>query len=1006
MCKKSIYLILLLTFGLAVSAANGQSVKINFQSATQGSREVPVGYLPDYGDLFGDRGNGFSYGWSVDKTSSSRDRDSGLSPDQRYDTLNDLVHWQTGTGIWEIALPNSSYDVYIAGGDPSYDDQTNSYLIEGVEVIDPTPYPPGNPAEDKFDEFTVTVAVDDGRLTIEPASGADPKICFVHIVDVRVALPVSPANNSILLDTSVQLQWLAGKDAIQHDVYIGEDFDAVDAATPDTAEIYKGRQGEEVYPATGPMILEPGKTYYWRIDEFDGTNIFKGGVSSFTVQVLTAFNPEPVDGGIFVDPNIVLSWSKGAGALVHFVYFGDNFDSVRDATTTSPEYKGMKTASTTTWDPPENLDLDKTYYWRIDERASDGALHKGDVWSFTTVSRAGGGLKGEYYDNTDLAGDPVLTRIDPQIDFDWGLDTPDPNITNVDAFSIRWTGQIEIPASGEWTFWTNADDVIMLWVNGQLLIDESPGIVAWYSATINLEAGFYPIMMEFHDTGNIALVRLLWQGPLVPTRHIIPAGALLPPFTAGSPNPPDNDIGVRQTPTLQWTAGDKAVQHDVYFGTDETAVDNADTTTADIYRGRQELENTEYIPAEAPLTWGQTYYWRVDEIETDGTMRKGSVWSFTVADYVIVDDFEDYNDISNKIYDVWTDYYVNNTGMTVGHLDPPFAERSIVHNGIQSMYMRYDNDGTVNEGTGYEQGGTLFYSEAERQWADAQDWTANGVQSLALWFRGIPASVGSFTIGPPITMTGAGADIWETSDQFHFAYKRLSGGGSITARVVSMTDTHDSAKAGVMIRESLEPDSAHAMVNIQPMNEVQFLRRIETGAESEVDSQSNISTPVWVKLTRSGNTFTGEYSVNGNQWETLGSVTIPMLLDTYIGLIVCSHDNNAICTAEFSDVSMSGTVTGDWQSQDIGIESNSAEQFYVVVQDSTGNSAVVNHPDPLATTFSDWTQWDIPLADFAGVNMQNITMMAIGVGDRANPQAGGSGLLYIDDIGLRFPASE
>ena len=66
---------------------------------------------------------------------------------------------------------------------------------------------------------------------------------------------------------------------------------------------------------------------------------------------------------------------------------------------------------------------------------------------------------------------------------------------------------------------------------------------------------------------------------------------------------------------------------------------------------------------------------------------------------------------------------VNNTGMTVGHFDPPFAERSIVHSGRQAMYMHYDNDGTVNEGTAYQKTGTLLYSEAERQWADAQDWT-------------------------------------------------------------------------------------------------------------------------------------------------------------------------------------------------------------------------------------------------------------------------------------------
>jgi len=137
-----IFLILLLILGLAVQEAYSQSsVKVNFQSATLGSGEIPQGYLPDYGDVFGDRSNGYSYGWTVDKAASSRDRDSVHSPDQRYDTHNSLNMWNTGLGSWEIELPNATYDVYIVGGDPDYFDSTQSYIVEGIEVLDETPYP-------------------------------------------------------------------------------------------------------------------------------------------------------------------------------------------------------------------------------------------------------------------------------------------------------------------------------------------------------------------------------------------------------------------------------------------------------------------------------------------------------------------------------------------------------------------------------------------------------------------------------------------------------------------------------------------------------------------------------------------------------------------------------------------------------------------------------------------------------------------------------------------------
>jgi len=132
-------------------------------------------------------------------------------------------------------------------------------------------------------------------------------------------------------------------------------------------------------------------------------------------------------------------------------------------------------------------------------------------------------------------------------------------------------------------------------------------------------------------------------------------------------------------------------------------------------------------------------------------------------------------------------------------------------------------------------------------------------------------------------------------------------------------------------------------------------------------------------------------------------LSIPMLPDVYIGLCLTSHDINETCTAEFSNVTTSTAVTGNWQSQDIGIESNIGEQLYVVLQDSAGNSAVVKHPDPAATAIGTWTEWNIPLTDFAGVNMQAIKKMTIGVGDRANPQPGSAGDLYIDDIWLYIP---
>ncbi len=583
-------------------------------------------------------------------------------------------------------------------------------------------------------------------------------------------------------------------------------------------------------------------------------------------------------------------------------------------------------------------------------------------------------------------------------------------------YCFRWNnGEVEIPV--EWYFRSSGIDklegveyavattdsgyIVEIALPWSTMIDEPPQ----EGQLIGID-----VLIDDDDDGGGRDTQVGWHTAISPPHDTSKWGTASLEISksdkARNPSPADQAIEVSRDTILKWKPGLSALQHNVYFGTVLSDVNNADTTEPRGVLVGQNQADTAYTPA-SPLEFGQTYYWRVDEVNDadPNSPWKGDVWSFTVANFTIVDNFEDYNDASNKIYNTWIDYFVNNTGMTVGHFEPPFAERSIVHSGRQSMYMHYDNDGTVNEDTEYEQTGTLLYSEVERQWADAKDWTRDGVNSLGIWFRGLSESVGSFTAGASgsYTMTGAGADIWEKSDSFHYAYKRLTGAGGITVKVVSLTNTHDSAKAGVMIRESLEPGAVHAMVDIQPMNEVQFLRRTMADSTSEADGVSEVSTPVWVKLNRAGNTFTARYSLDNTNWTTLGSVTIPMSSNVYIGLIVCSHDNNATCVAEFSNVTTIGMVTGDWQSQDIGIKSNIPEPMYVVLEDSSGNSAVVKHPDTNISTSPSWTEWNILLTDFTSVNLQAIKKMIIGVGDRANIQPGGAGDLYIDDIRLYLP---
>ncbi|MCP4610010.1 MAG: hypothetical protein GY845_14980 [Planctomycetes bacterium] len=390
-----------------------------------------------------------------------------------------------------------------------------------------------------------------------------------------------PTDGAVLRDSFVSFAWGAGDYAASHDVYLGENYDDVAAGTGDT---FQGNQADASFAVGFPGFPYPdgvvsGTTYYWRIDDVaaDGTTKYKGAVWSFSIAPRNAFSPDPVDGSESVDPNVALSWELGYGAILHYVYFGDDFNVVSNAAGGMPW--GASTYS------PGTLDLGKFYYWRVDAFHGIETI-KGEVWGFST------------------------------------------------------------------------------------------------------------------------------------------AGAV------GSPMPAHNADNVTQVLSLTWVASDSAASHQVYFGTDKDAVQSADTGSPE-YKGSKNLGSENHDPGK--LEWNTDYYWRVDEVDAGGTTQKGMAWSFTTADFLVVDDFESYNDIeegqpgSNRIYNTWLDGFGDQTnGSLVGYAVAPFAEQTIVHSGNQSMPFEYDNLPGKSEVTL-----TLTYPT---------DWTEKGVDTLTIWFRGDAAN--------------------------------------------------------------------------------------------------------------------------------------------------------------------------------------------------------------------------------------------------------------------------
>jgi hypothetical protein len=489
------------------------------------------------------------------------------------------------------------------------------------------------------------------------------------------------------------------------------------------------------------------------------------------------------------------------------------------------------------------------------------------------------------------------------------------------------------------------------------------------------------------------------------------------PMRSWNPSPANELLlDMEHLTALSWSAGDQAAEHDVYFGTDKDAVAFADASdTTGVYRGRQNLDNTNHAPSEA-LEWGTgPYYWKINEFNTDGTISEGRVWSFTVADFILVDDFEAYDTDENQIWYVWHDglgygspdlppYFTGNgTGAAIGDdTTGSYTEESIVNTGRQSMPFWYDNN----------KQGYAYYSETETTLIDPRNWTKHDTELLSVWFRGYLESDSAITGDPSGTFTMAtrSGDIWGQSDQLYYLFKQLSGVGSITAKIESVTNTSASAKVGVMIREMLTTDSKHAFTFMRPDNGVRFNRRVEVDDVTANSAENDLEFPHWVKLERDiSGLFTASHSADGINWvplddQNLGSSdTILMGNNVYIGLALSSNNTGAICEAVISDVQVTGTITGEWQSREIAILANDPEQMYIAISNSNGAPVVVYHDDPNAAQIDTWTEWVIPLQSFAdeGIDLTDIDRIAIGLGTRDNMTIpGGSGKMYFDDIRL------
>ncbi len=390
-----------------------------------------------------------------------------------------------------------------------------------------------------------------------------------------------------------------------------------------------------------------------------------------------AIGPVPADGTFHEDTWVNLSWTPGPLAVSHDVYLGDNYDAVNEGaegTFIGNQAETFIVAGFPGFPFPDGLIPGTTYYWRIDEvnDTEPNSPWKGDVWSFMIPPKTA------YLPDPADGGESVEVSA---------------NLTWTPGFGSKLHTVY---------FGDNFDDVNN--ATGGL-----PQATATYSPGELKQAKTYYWRVDEFDP---------------PATHKGDVWSFITEGAVGSPEPAKGAVDVTQTPLLTWVPGVFADTHEVYFGTDAASLE---------LKGSGILGSESFEPG--LLEWDTTYYWRVDEANSANADSPwtGPLWSFTTANFLIIDDFESYNDLdegdpeSNRIYNAWIDGYEDPTnGSQAGHLDPPFYEETIVHGGNKSMPLYYDN--------------AVGKSEATLTLTSNRNWTVNGVDTLTIWFRGESAN--------------------------------------------------------------------------------------------------------------------------------------------------------------------------------------------------------------------------------------------------------------------------
>lgn len=383
--------------------------------------------------------------------------------------------------------------------------------------------------------------------------------------------------NGIALDRT--LSWQASAGATGYDVYLGTSQSEVQNAGPQDA-VFEGTVNVTDYT---PAELDGNTEYFWRVDAKGPGGIATGVVWRFRTAPARAENPMPTQNQMNVLIDVDLSWTAGSGAVSHDVYLGTSMMDVSDADNLDPEFQVNQLG--TTFTPAATLAGNTTYFWRIDQKGMFGTT-KGTIWQFTTG--AGQAEIVSPADGSDLiALMPTLT---------W---TAGDGAAMHDVYLGTSESAVEDATRGSPEFKVT-----------RMLGTET------YTPPTRLAGSTTHFWRIDSVTADGTTKGEVWQFRTRLGR-------------ASSPMPENFETGVDAGALLEWMADDEALRFEVYLGTSQTDVTNAESGA--LPAGVNFFDTMDLMVDPPGLTAGSTYFWRVDSIAGDDTtITRGAIWRFTV----------------------------------------------------------------------------------------------------------------------------------------------------------------------------------------------------------------------------------------------------------------------------------------------------------------------------------------------------------------------------------------